>query len=262
MRAVRLVGAKQLVVDDIDDPVIVDPHNAIIDVTATAICGADLLPYWGYVPGFEWGTTMGHEFVGIVREVGPAVAQIKVGDRVVCSSMTSCGTCWYCRRQAQPQCEHRALFGFSGAYPRLDGGQAEQRPHPERRSRPVATAGRRVGRCRRLRRGHSLDGLPGSGAGRPSRRRHRGRRRLRSCWSDGDPRGAPHRRQGPGGRHGRLASRGGCRDGRRPAGGHRRCGGGREGGDRRSRRGRGDRVRRRSARTHLRLEDGASDEAP
>ncbi len=126
MRAVRLVAAKQLVVDDIADPVIVDPHNAIIDVTATAICGADLLPYWGYVPGFEWGTTMGHEFVGVVREVGSAVSLVEVGDRVVCSSMTSCGTCWYCRRQAQPQCETRALFGFSGAYPRLDGGQAER----------------------------------------------------------------------------------------------------------------------------------------
>ena len=126
MRAVRLVGAKELVVDDVADPVIVDPHNAIIDVTATAICGADLLPYWGYVPGFEWGTTMGHEFVGVVREVGPAVTQVKIGDRVVCSSMTSCGTCWHCRRGAQPQCEHRALFGFSGAYPRLDGGQAEK----------------------------------------------------------------------------------------------------------------------------------------
>lgn len=126
MRAVRLVGVKELVVDDIADPVIGDSHNAIIDVTATAICGADLLPYWGYVPGFEWGMTMGHEFVGIVREVGAAVDQVKVGDRVVCSSMTSCGTCWYCRRDAQPQCEERALFGFSGAYPRLDGGQAEQ----------------------------------------------------------------------------------------------------------------------------------------
>jgi len=126
MRAVRLVAARELNVDDIADPVIGDPHNAILDVTATAICGADLLPYWGYVPGFEWGTTMGHEFVGVVREVGPAVAQIKVGDRVVCSSMTSCGTCWYCRRHSQPQCERRALFGFSGAYPRLDGGQAEK----------------------------------------------------------------------------------------------------------------------------------------
>jgi threonine dehydrogenase-like Zn-dependent dehydrogenase len=126
MRAVRLVGAKELAVEDVAEPIITDSHSAIIDVTATAICGADLLPYWGYVPGFEWGTTMGHEFVGVVREIGPAVSQIKVGDRVVCSSMTSCGTCWYCRRHAQPQCEQRALFGFSGAYPRLDGGQAEQ----------------------------------------------------------------------------------------------------------------------------------------
>ncbi len=236
MRAVRLVGAKQLVVDDIDDPVIVDPHNAIIDVTATAICGADLLPYWGYVPGFEWGTTMGHEFVGIVREVGPAVAQIKVGDRVVCSSMTSCGTCWYCRRQAQPQCEHRALFGFSGAYPRLDGGQAERVliPNADRDlwrlpddvsddaavfvADILSTAYRGVQRA-------DLQ-----------RRRHGGGRRLRSCRADGDPRRAPHRRQGARRRHGRHTSRGGCRSGCRSGGSQRGRGGGCHGGERWSRR--------------------------
>jgi threonine dehydrogenase-like Zn-dependent dehydrogenase len=126
MRALRLMAAGELKVDEVPDPQIKSPQNAIIEVTKTAICGADLLPYWGYVPGFEWGTTMGHEFVGVVKEVGPAVNQVKLGDRVVCSSMTSCGVCWACRRGMQPQCENRALFGFSGAYPRLDGGQAEQ----------------------------------------------------------------------------------------------------------------------------------------
>ena len=126
MRALRLMGARELRVDDVPDPQIKDSKNAVLAVSKTAICGADLLPYWGYVPGFEWGTTMGHEFVGVVKEVGPSVGQVKPGDRVVCSSMTSCGVCWACRRGMQPQCENRALFGFSGAYPRLDGGQAEQ----------------------------------------------------------------------------------------------------------------------------------------
>lgn len=126
MRALRLLGARDLRVDDVPDPQIKDPRNAVVRVTRTAICGADLLPYWGYVPSFEWGTTMGHEFVGVVQEVGAGVTQVKPGDRVVCSSMTSCGVCWACRRGMQPQCENRALFGFSGAYPRLDGGQAEQ----------------------------------------------------------------------------------------------------------------------------------------
>jgi len=126
MRALRLMAAGDLRVDDVPDPQIKNGKNAVLAVTKTAICGADLLPYWGYVPGFEWGTTMGHEFVGVVKEVGAAVAQVKPGDRVVCSSMTSCGVCWACRRGMQPQCENRALFGFSGAYPRLDGGQAEQ----------------------------------------------------------------------------------------------------------------------------------------
>lgn len=126
MRALRLMAAGDLRVDDVPDPQIKGPKNAVLAVTKTAICGADLLPYWGYVPGFEWGTTMGHEFVGVVKEAGSAVTQVKPGDRVVCSSMTSCGVCWACRRGMQPQCENRALFGFSGAYPRLDGGQAEQ----------------------------------------------------------------------------------------------------------------------------------------
>jgi threonine dehydrogenase-like Zn-dependent dehydrogenase len=125
MRALRLMGPRELVLDEVPDPQIKDPKNAVLKVTKTAICGADLIPYWGYVPGWEWGTTMGHEFVGVVKEVGSGVSQIKSGDRVMCSSMTSCGVCWACRNGMQPQCENRALFGFSGAYPRLDGGQAD-----------------------------------------------------------------------------------------------------------------------------------------
>jgi alcohol dehydrogenase len=126
MRASRLMGPKDVRVEEVPNPVLASPENAVIDVTVTAICGADLASYWGYVPGFEWGTIMGHEFVGVVRQVGDDVKTVKPGDRVMVSSMTSCGRCWYCRHGMQPQCENRALFGFSGAYPRLDGGQAEQ----------------------------------------------------------------------------------------------------------------------------------------
>jgi len=126
MLASRLMGPKDVRVEEVPDPQLTSPQSAVIDVTLTAICGADLASYWGYVPGFEWGTIMGHEFVGVVREVGDAVKTVAPGDRVMVSSMTSCGHCWYCRRGMQPQCENRALFGFSGAYPKLDGGQAEQ----------------------------------------------------------------------------------------------------------------------------------------
>ena len=138
MRALRLMAAKDLRVDDVPDPQIKNAKNAVIAVTKTAICGADLLPYWGYVPGFEWGTTMGHEFVGVVKEVGAGVTQVKPGDRVVCSSMTSCGVCWACRRGMQPQCENRALFGFSGAYPAIGRRPGRAGAGPQRRPRPVA----------------------------------------------------------------------------------------------------------------------------
>lgn len=126
MRAVKLVEPKKIEVADVPEPVLDGPRDAIVEVKKTAICGADLLPYFGYVPGFEWGTTLGHEFVGVVRDVGDDVTRIKPGDRVVASSTTSCGQCWYCRHGMASQCENVALFGYSGVYPRLDGGQADK----------------------------------------------------------------------------------------------------------------------------------------
>ena len=94
-------------------------------VTHTAICGADLLPYHGYTPGFELGTTLGHEFVGVVDDAGDALGALELGQRVVNTSMTSDGTCAHCRAGRPTQCVSRALFGYSGVYPRLDGGQAD-----------------------------------------------------------------------------------------------------------------------------------------
>jgi 2-desacetyl-2-hydroxyethyl bacteriochlorophyllide A dehydrogenase len=125
MKAVQLMGVERLEVNEVPDPTIQQSTDAIVRVTHSAICGADLLPYHGWTPGFEFGTIPGHEFVGEVVEIGDAVTRTRVGSRVVNTSMVSCGVCHFCRRSIPTQCEKRALFGYSGVYPRLDGGQAE-----------------------------------------------------------------------------------------------------------------------------------------
>lgn len=125
MRAVKLVGNEAIEVQDVADPQLRTDSDAIVRVTHTAICGADLLPYHGYTPGFELGTTLGHEFVGVVETAGDALGALQPGQRVVNTSMTSDGTCAHCRAGRPTQCQSRALFGYSGVYPRLDGGQAD-----------------------------------------------------------------------------------------------------------------------------------------
>lgn len=109
----------------VPDPTLESPTDAIVSVTATAICGADLFPYHGLTPGFEDGTILGHEFVGVVEEVGAATTQIRPGQRVVNTSTISDGTCAQCRAGRPSQCLNRALFGYSGIYERLEGGQAD-----------------------------------------------------------------------------------------------------------------------------------------
>ncbi len=125
MKAVVLRAAGDVGVETVPDPEIREPGDAIVEVRATAICGADLFPFHGMTPGFENGTVLGHEFAGVVREAGPGVTAFRPGQRVVNASMIQDGTCAYCRRGEPTQCEGRALFGYSGVYPRLDGGQAE-----------------------------------------------------------------------------------------------------------------------------------------
>jgi threonine dehydrogenase-like Zn-dependent dehydrogenase len=107
------------------EPELVEPGDAIVRVKETAICGADLFPYHGMTPGFEAGTVLGHEFVGVVEAVGEGVTGVAPGQRVVNTSMISDGTCPHCRAGRVTQCESRAMFGYSGVYPRLEGGQAE-----------------------------------------------------------------------------------------------------------------------------------------
>jgi alcohol dehydrogenase len=125
VKAVVLHGPGDVGIDDVPDPEIEEPGDAIVRVNATAICGADLFPFHGLTPGFENGTVLGHEFAGEVVETGPAVTAVRAGDRVVNTSMISDGTCPYCRAGQVTQCTGRSLFGYSGVYPRLDGGQAE-----------------------------------------------------------------------------------------------------------------------------------------
>lgn len=125
MRAVASMGPERLELVDSPDPVIEGPADAIVRVTTTALCGADLFPYHGWVPGFLPGTILGHEFVGVVESVGPAVSALRPGDRVVSNSTVSCGTCRTCRAGRSSQCPDRALFGYSGVYRQLHGGQAE-----------------------------------------------------------------------------------------------------------------------------------------
>jgi len=134
MKAVVLAGVGDLRLESVPDPVLSNPGDAIVRVTTTGLCGADLFPFHGHTPGFEEGTILGHEFVGVVEEVGAAVNGLRRGDRVVSTSTISCGECAHCRAGRPSQCLGRALFGYSGVYQRLDGGQAElvRVPYAER----------------------------------------------------------------------------------------------------------------------------------
>ena len=125
MRAVVLRGPDDVRLEDVPDPVLLADSDAIVRVDAAAICGADLGPLHGHVPGFEYGTILGHEFAGVVLEVGAAVTNVQPGERVVNMSLVADGTCPACRAGRVTQCSGRALFGYSGVYPRLDGAQAE-----------------------------------------------------------------------------------------------------------------------------------------
>ena len=125
MRAVRAGEHGSVEVLDVAEPQLRDPTDAIVKVTAAAICGADLFPIHGMTPGFDYETVLGHEFAGTVVDAGTSVERVRIGQRVVCSSTVSDGTCGHCRANRPSQCEQRSLFGYSGVYPRLDGGQAE-----------------------------------------------------------------------------------------------------------------------------------------
>jgi threonine dehydrogenase-like Zn-dependent dehydrogenase len=106
VRALCWTGVNQVSVEDVDEPTILNSHDAIIKVTLTTSCGSDLHLLGGYIPAMRAGDVLGHEFIGEVVEVGSGVRKHRVGDRVVVSSFISCGSCWYCRHELYSLCDN------------------------------------------------------------------------------------------------------------------------------------------------------------
>lgn len=141
MKAVVYHGKKHISVDEVDDPYIIDPTDAIIKVTSTAICGSDLHLYGGYMPGMIEGDILGHEFMGEVVALGDKVREVSIGDRVVVPFNIACGKCFFCRRDMFSLCDNTnpnkklveaaygqspaGLFGYTHLFGGYAGGQAE-----------------------------------------------------------------------------------------------------------------------------------------
>ncbi len=141
MKANCWMGKGKLQVLDVPDPKILNKRDAIVKVTATAICGSDLHLYNGFIPTMEKGDILGHEFMGEIVEVGPDVKKRKVGDRVVVSFTIGCGECFFCQKELYSCCDNSnpngwmaeklfghasaAAFGYSHLTGGFAGGQAE-----------------------------------------------------------------------------------------------------------------------------------------
>lgn len=136
MKAVCWMGKNDMRVENVPDPHVINPRDAVVRVTRTAICGSDLHLYGAFIPSMEQGDIVGHEYMGIVEEVGPEVNHIKVGDRVVVPFTICCGQCWHCKNNLWSLCENtnpnawmaEAMFGQTTAglfgYSHLTGGYA------------------------------------------------------------------------------------------------------------------------------------------
>ena len=141
MKANCWYGYRDVRVTEVEDPKILNPRDAIVRVTSTAICGSDLHLYDGFVPTMEKGDIIGHEFMGEVIEVGKAVKNLKAGDRVVVPFPIACGNCFFCKRDLWSLCENSnpnaasaekmwghspcGIFGYSHLTGGYAGGQAE-----------------------------------------------------------------------------------------------------------------------------------------
>jgi threonine dehydrogenase-like Zn-dependent dehydrogenase len=106
MRALCWHGVNDLRVDTVADPIIVNPHDAILRVTMSTTCGSDLHTIGGYIPTMQPGDVIGHEFMGEIVEVGREVRKVKKGDRVVVPSFVVCGSCWYCKHDLYSLCDN------------------------------------------------------------------------------------------------------------------------------------------------------------
>ncbi len=141
MKANCWYGKRKLRVEDVPEPKILNSRDAIVRVTSTAICGSELHLYNGYVPSMMQGDILGHEFMGEVMEAGPAVRNLRPGDRVVVPFAISCGQCFFCTQGMFSLCENSnpnvwlaekmwghspaGLFGYSHLLGGFAGGQAD-----------------------------------------------------------------------------------------------------------------------------------------
>ena len=147
MKAVTWHGKRDVRVEQVPDPVIKEPNDAIVRITSTNICGSDLHLYEVLAAFMEPGDILGHEPMGVVEEVGPeAAGHISPGDRVVIPFNISCGHCWMCERQLFAQCETTqnrehgkgaSLFGYTKLYGQVPGGQAEFLRVPQAQFGPI-----------------------------------------------------------------------------------------------------------------------------
>ena len=141
MRALCWNGTHKVRVENVPDPEILNPRDAIIKITTTAICGSDLHLYDGYIPAMKPGDILGHEFMGEVVDIGKGVENLKKGDRVVVPFTIACGRCYFCQKSLWSLCDNSnpdawiaegmygftgsGLFGYSHIYGGYAGGQAE-----------------------------------------------------------------------------------------------------------------------------------------
>jgi threonine dehydrogenase-like Zn-dependent dehydrogenase len=141
MKGLCYYGKEDVRVENVPDPAILNPRDAIVKVTTTAICGSDLHIYDGYIPTMQKGDVLGHEFMGEVVEVGSANHRLAIGDRVVVPFTIACGQCYFCKEQLWSLCDNSnpnawiaekmsgfsgsGLFGYSHIYGGYPGGQAE-----------------------------------------------------------------------------------------------------------------------------------------
>jgi threonine dehydrogenase-like Zn-dependent dehydrogenase len=136
MKAACWFGVGDVRIEDVPEPVVLNPRDAIVKVTLTAICGSDLHLYNGFIPTMQAGDILGHEFMGEIVDKGPEVKNLAIGDRVVVPFTIACGSCFFCKRGMVSLCDNsnpnawmaEKLYGYSGSglfgYSHMMGGYA------------------------------------------------------------------------------------------------------------------------------------------
>ncbi|MFP8962342.1 zinc-dependent alcohol dehydrogenase [Streptomyces nanhaiensis] len=146
MKAVVWHGRRDVRVDEVPDPAVREPTDAVVRITSSGLCGSDLHLYDVLTPFMTEGDILGHEPMGIVEEVGPEVPNLSPGDRVVMPFQIACGTCFMCSQDLQTQCETTqnrrfgtggSLFGYTKLYGQVPGGQAQYLRVPQAHYGPI-----------------------------------------------------------------------------------------------------------------------------